>query len=135
MPCSNNITSHHIRNKTSKMHLHMKGSGALTLYGNDNMECICSILKQLLSILNDPTMDVTICYALYLTQMMDVMNFSTKWQRDIGIRCMINSNLKYISVMVQFARGVHLSNVFNMENSPWMYRNYWPELYMLNFYF
>ncbi len=71
----------------------------------------------------DPTMVATMCCALYFTQMMDVMIFSTKWQRDIGIRCMNNSNLEYISIMVQFARGGHLSNVFNMENCPWMYGN------------
>jgi hypothetical protein len=66
----------------------------------------------------DPTMAATMCCALYFTQMMDVMIFSTKWQRNIGIRFMINSNLEYISIMVQFARRGHLSNVFNMEESP-----------------
>jgi hypothetical protein len=63
--------------------------------------------------------------------MMDVMIFSTKWQRDIGIRCTINSNLKYISIMVQFARGGHLSNVFNMEELP---MDIW-EFTKVNFHF
>jgi hypothetical protein len=55
-----------------------------------------------------------------LTQMMDIGIFSTKWHRNIGIRCMKNSILEHTSTTLgpTCMGKVVYRNVFNMKELP-----------------